>query len=77
VKRKSKISGHIIRSGGAAVFFLFALVALSPAFNSNRAAKPAAAIRSAANAVKAPNQAGALTFAGHVAYQRNIKGKTA
>jgi N-acetylneuraminic acid mutarotase len=73
MKTKSKISGHIIRSGAAAVFFLFALVALSSAFNSNRAPKPAAATGSAASAVKAPNQARALSFAERVAYQRAIE----
>jgi hypothetical protein len=40
MKTKSKISGHIIRSGAAAVFFLFVIVALSSAFNSpNRSPK--------------------------------------
>jgi N-acetylneuraminic acid mutarotase len=73
MKTKSKISGHIIRSGGAAVFFLFALVALSSAFNSNRATKPAAANRLAAKAASTSNQAHTLTFAERVAYQRAIE----
>src|SRR5262249_28716809 len=58
MKRKSKISGHIIRSSAAAVFFFFALIGLSPAFNF--APKPAAPSRSA---LSTSNQARALTFA--------------
>src|SRR5262249_60723811 len=58
MKRKSKISGHIIRSGAAAVFFFFALIGLSPAFNF--APKPAAPSRPA---LSTSNQARALTFA--------------
>src|SRR5438046_3181072 len=73
MKTKSKISGHIIRSGAAAVFFLFALVALSSAFNSNRAPKPAVASRLAAKAASTSNQAHTLTFAERVAYQRAIE----
>src|SRR5438094_1402464 len=73
MKTKSKISGHIIRSGAAAVFFLFALVALSSAFNSNRAPNPALASRPAAKAASISNQAHTLTFAERVAYQRAIE----
>ncbi len=73
MKTKSKISGNIIRSGAAAIFFLFALVALSSAFNSSRAPKPAVAIGSAAKAVTSSNQARALTFAERVTYQRAIE----
>src|SRR5262245_698597 len=58
MKRKSKISGHIIRSGAPAVFFFFALIGLSPAFNF--APKPAAPSRPA---LSTSNQARALTFA--------------
>src|SRR5215475_2235229 len=58
MKRKSKISGHIIRNGAAAVFFFFALIGLSPAFNF--APKPAAPSRPA---LSTSNQARVLTFA--------------
>src|SRR5215831_11256327 len=58
MKTKSKISGQIIRSSAAAVFFFFALIGLSPAFNF--APKPAAPSRSA---LSTSNQARALTFA--------------
>src|SRR5262245_61312156 len=73
MRTKSKISGHIIRSGAAAAFFLFALIALSPAFNSSRAPKPAAPGRPAADAATNSNQARTLTFAERVAYQRAIE----
>src|SRR5262245_35284473 len=70
MKTKRKISGHIIRRGAAAAFFLFALIALSPAFNTNRAPTPAAPSRPA---VSTSNQAHTLTFADRVAYQRAIE----
>ena len=73
MKTKSKITGHIIRSGGAALFFLCALVALSSAFNSNRAPKPAVASRPAAKALSTANQARTLTFADRIAHQRAIE----
>src|ERR1043166_728839 len=72
MKTKSKISGHMIRSGAAAVFLLFALVAISSAFNlSNRSSKPALPNRSRAET--ASNQSRTLTFADRVAYQRAIE----
>src|SRR5262249_16853611 len=70
---KSKISGHIILSGAAAAFLLFVIVAFSSAFNSNRASKSPAPIRSAASAAKSPSQARTLTLADRVAYQRSIE----
>ena len=71
MKRKRKISGHIIRSAGAAVFFLFALVAFSSGFNSSRSSKPA--LPTSGKAATASNQARTLTFVERVAYQRAIE----
>jgi N-acetylneuraminic acid mutarotase len=72
MKTKSIISGYMIRSGAAAVFFLFAFVALTSAFNSaNRSSKSAPANRSRAETVS--NQSRTLTFAERVAYQRAIE----
>ena len=73
MKTKSKISGHILRSGAAAAFFLFVIVALSSAFNPNKTPKPTAPNSLPRQSVKAPNQARTLTFAERVAYQRAIE----
>jgi len=73
MKTKTEISGHRIRSGAAAVFFLFALVALSSAFNSNRAPEPAVASGPAGKGLSTSNQIRTLTFADRVAYQRAIE----
>src|SRR5205809_6044088 len=73
MKTKTKIGAYIIRSGASAIFFLFVLAALSSAFNSNRAPKPAVASRLAAKAASTSNQAHTLTFAERVAYERAIE----
>jgi N-acetylneuraminic acid mutarotase len=71
--KESKIKGLMSRSGVAVVFFLFALVAFSSAFNSNRAPLPSVPIRSAGSAVKDQNPARTLIFADRVAYQYAIE----
>jgi N-acetylneuraminic acid mutarotase len=59
-KIKSKMSGHIIGSSASVLLFWFTLVALSSAFNSNSAPKPAAELK-------------VLSFAERVTYQRAIE----
>jgi hypothetical protein len=72
MKTKSKISAHIIRSGRAALFFLFAVVALSSAFNSvNKSAKPLLPTRT--KGATASMEPRTLTFANRAAYQRAIE----
>ena len=72
MKTKSKTSGSMIRRGAAAVFLLFALVALTSAFNSaKRSPKSSPPKRSRAET--ASNQSRTLTFAERVAYQRAIE----
>src|SRR5437660_1920139 len=73
MKTKCRISGHFLRSSAAAVFFLFAFVALSSAFNSNRVSNVSAGSAPAGKALSASNQARTLTFADCVAYQRAIE----
>jgi hypothetical protein len=72
MKTRSKISAHIIRSIPAALCFLFAVVALSSAFDSvNRSAKPVLPTRT--KAFTASMESKTLTFADRVAYQCAIE----
>jgi hypothetical protein len=71
MKTKSETSGYIIRSAAAAAFFLFVIVALSSAFNPNKAPKSAAPNSLLRQSPEA--QARTLTFADRVAYQRAIE----
>jgi hypothetical protein len=67
------MGGYVLRGGLLALFFLFTLLALSSAFNSNRVPKPAEGNRPAAQVAKASNQARTLTFGERVGYQGAIE----
>ena len=74
MKTKSKISGHIIRSGAWAVFLSVAFIAASSAFDSpNRWHKSASATGDYGGTAKSPSQPRAFSFAERVAYQRAIE----
>src|SRR5947209_13783944 len=80
MKRKSKISGYILRSGAATLLFLCVVVAVSSAINpkfptsQNNTAfgmnEQQSAASTAASAIRADRT---LTFADRVAYQRAIE----
>jgi hypothetical protein len=74
MKTKSKISGHIIRSGAWAVFLSVAFIAISSAFQSpNRWYKSAVATGGYESTAKSQSQPRALSFAERVAFQRIIE----
>ena len=74
MKTKSKISGHIIRSGAWAVFLAVAFIAASSAFNSpNKWYKSAVATSAMAARRKVRANPEAFSFAERVAYQRAIE----
>jgi hypothetical protein len=74
MKTKHRINGYIIRSAAYAVFFLFALIALSLAVNSpNGWHKPGQLTAVYDRTAKIAVQARALTFAERVSYQRAIE----
>ena len=74
MKGKSKISGHIIRSGALAVFLSVAFIALSSAFHSpNKWHKSADAGGGYDSTGKSPSQSRAFSFAERVAFQRAIE----
>ena len=74
MKTKSKISGHIIRSGAWAVFLSVAFIAASSAFHSpNKWYKSAVATVGYDSTAKSPSQPRAFSFAERVAYQRAIE----
>ena len=74
MKTKSKISGHIIRSGAWAVFLSVAFIAASSAFNSpNKWYKSAMATGGYDSTAKSPSQPRAFSFAERVVFQRAIE----
>ena len=74
LKTKSKISGHIIRSGAYAVFLSVAFIALTSAFNSPNAwDKSASATGGYDRMAKSPSQPRAFSFVERVVFQRAIE----
>ena len=70
MKTKSKISGHIIRSGAWAVFLSVAFIAASSAFNSPNSGTSAGTTAVYDTTAKTSSQPRAFSFAERVAFQR-------